>query len=100
MLAKTENTTDATRGSNLRVRVETRKLELEEALTKLPPDDRSRIEIEHALNELDGLLTGNLDQIPRVVAAELNTWLESNKHVDERHVAKKQRHAARGTAKH
>jgi hypothetical protein len=100
MLAKAGNTTDATRGSSLRVRVETRKQELELALSKLPPEDRARDEIKHALSEIDGLLTGNLDQIPRVVAAELNTWLESNKHVDERQVAKKQRHAARAIAKH
>jgi hypothetical protein len=87
---KNENTTDATRGSSLRVRVETRKQELEQALAKLGPDDRVRVDIEQALNEITGLLTGNLDQIPRVVAEELSVWLESNKHVNEWHPGKKQ----------
>jgi hypothetical protein len=82
---KNENTTDATRGSSLRVRVEARKQELELALAKLGPEDRARGDIELALNELTSLLTGNLDQIPRVVAAMLSTWLESNKHVNEWH---------------
>jgi hypothetical protein len=33
-------------------------------------------------------LTGDLDQIPRVVAAELSTWLEANKHINEWHAGK------------
>jgi hypothetical protein len=89
MMNKNENTTDATRGSSLRVRVESRKQELEQALTKLGPDDRARVDIEQALNEITGLLTGDLDQIPRVVAAGLSTWLEANKHVNEWHPGKK-----------
>ena len=68
MMNKNENTTEATRGSSLRVRVEARKQELEQALAKLGPDDRARVDIEQALNEITGLLTGDLDQIPRVVA--------------------------------
>jgi hypothetical protein len=87
---KNENTTDATRGSSLRVRVETRKQELEQALAKLGPDDRARVDIEQALNGVTSLLTGNLDQIPRVVAEELSVWLESNKHVNEWHPGKKE----------
>jgi hypothetical protein len=87
---KNENTTDATRGSSLRVRVETRKQELEQALAKLGPDDRARVDIEQALNGITGLLTGNLDQIPRVVAEELSVWLEANKHISEWHPGKKQ----------
>ncbi len=67
-----ENTTDATRGSSLRVRVETRKQELELALAKLGSEDRARGDIEQALNEVTSLLTGDLDQIPRVVAAMLS----------------------------
>jgi hypothetical protein len=82
---KNANTTDATRGSSLKIRVETRKQELELALAKLGPDDRARPDIELALNEVGELLTGNLDQIPHVVAAELNNWLEANKHVNEWH---------------
>ena len=85
---KNENTTDATRGSSLRVRVETRKQELEVALAPLCPNDRARRDIEQALNEVTGLLTGDLDQIPRVVAAELSAWLEANKHVNEWHFRK------------
>jgi len=88
MLNQNENTTDATRGASLRVRVESRRQELEQALTKLGLDDRARVDIEQALNEITGLLTGNLDQIPRVVAAELSTWLEANKHINERHPGK------------
>jgi hypothetical protein len=80
-----ENTTDATRGLSLRVRVEARKQELELALAKLGLEDRARGDIEQALNEVTSLLTGNLDQIPRSVAAMLSTWLESNKHVNEWH---------------
>jgi hypothetical protein len=78
------NTTDATRGSSLLERVTARKQELEQAFATLAPDDRARSEIESALNEVTGLLTGDLDHIPRVVSAELNNWLESNKHVNER----------------
>jgi mannose-6-phosphate isomerase-like protein (cupin superfamily) len=36
---------------------------------------------------VQGLLTGDLDNFPRVVAAELNTWLEASKHLDEYHRA-------------
>jgi hypothetical protein len=91
MIDKNTNTTDATRGSSLRARVEARKTELELALGKLDADDRARVDIEQALNQVSSLLTGNLDQIPYVVAGELNTWLEANKHVNERHPATKQR---------
>jgi hypothetical protein len=85
MTTKPENTTDATRGSNLRSRVETRMHELELALSTLQPTDRARPDIEIALNGVRGLLTGDLDQIPYVVAAELSNWLEVNKHINERH---------------
>lgn len=85
MLDKNPNTTEAMRGQSLRARVEARKLELEAALAKLGPEDRARDDIENALNEVSGLLTGDLDHIPRVVAAELSTWLEANKHVNEWH---------------
>jgi hypothetical protein len=84
-MGETENSTDATRGQGLRARVEARKQELEQALAGLGPDDRTRNDVEHALNEVCGLLTGDLDRIPHVVAAELNTWLEANKHVNESH---------------
>lgn len=85
-MTKTTNSTDATSGLQLRVRVQAREHELQAALAKLAPDARERTDIQAALNEVTGLLTGNLDQIPRVVAAELNTWLEANKHVAEQHL--------------
>ncbi len=98
MMDKKSNTTDASRGSSLRVRVEARKQELELALAKLAPDDRARRDIEQALNEVSGLLTGDLDHIPRVVAAELSNWLESNKHVNEWHARKKEPHSSKTAA--
>jgi hypothetical protein len=98
---KKGNSTDATRGSSLRVRVEARKQELELALAKLGPDDRARNDIEHALNEISGLLTGDLDQIPKVVASELSNWLEANKHVDEWQRRKREPHPSKtAAAKH
>ncbi|HUS32981.1 MAG TPA: hypothetical protein VMZ53_30975 [Kofleriaceae bacterium] len=87
MTTKPENSTDATRGSTLRARVEARMRELELALSTLSPTDRARPDIEIALNGVRGLLTGDLDHIPYVVAAELSNWLEANKHVNERHAA-------------
>ncbi len=81
-------TTETVPNPTLRTRVETRKHELEAALANLGPDDRARDDIERALNEVSGLLTGDLDQIPRVVAAELSRWLESVKHVNEWHPSK------------
>jgi len=81
------NTTDATIGQSLRTRVEARKAEIEAAITNSTLDARTRQDLESALGEVQGLLTGDLDRIPRVVAAELNTWLEANKHLDEHHEA-------------
>lgn len=86
MTKKPENTTDATRGSHLRSRVETRMRELEMALATLDPADRARPEIETALESVRGLLTGDLDQIPHVVGEQLSKWLEVNKHVNERNL--------------
>ncbi len=84
---KNQNTTEATQGMPLRARVLQRKHELELNLGKLSDSDHTRAEVQAALDEVTGLLTGNLDQIPHVIAAELNVWLEANKHVDERHTA-------------
>ncbi|MEO8704211.1 MAG: hypothetical protein ABI867_29430 [Kofleriaceae bacterium] len=80
-----QNTTDATVGESLRLRVETRKSELETAIAKPSTSKRVRGELENALNEVTGLLTGDLDRIPKVVGAELNRWLEASKHLDEHH---------------
>ena len=51
---------------------------------ELPQDDQTRKDIEAALNQVSGLMTGDLDKIPQVVAAEMSRWLEANKHLDER----------------
>jgi len=79
------NTTDATTGQSLRARVAARRAEFEAAIARPILDEHTRIDVQHALDEVEGLLTGNLDEIPKVVAAELNRWLEANKHLDEHH---------------
>ncbi|MBL0215402.1 MAG: hypothetical protein IPQ07_16140 [Myxococcales bacterium] len=81
------NTTDATVGQSLRTRVEMRKAEIEVAIANSTLDARTRRDLESALGAVDGLLTGDLDRIPKVVAIELNTWLEASKHLDEHHEA-------------
>ena len=83
---KTEtNSTDATSGQSLRARVAARKAELEAAIATPVTDERTRSDLESALGQLEGLLTGDLDRIPKVVAASLSKWLEANKHLDEHH---------------
>jgi hypothetical protein len=83
---KTEtNTTDATVGQTLLVRVAARKAELAAALANPATDERTRADLQTALDQIDGLLTGDPTQIPRVVSASLSTWLEANKHLDEHH---------------
>ena len=81
------NTTDASVGQSLRRRVEARKAELEAAIKGSTLDARTSYDLGIALAEVEGLLTGDLDHIPRVVAVELNTWLEANKHLDEHQAA-------------
>ena len=77
------NPVDASRGQSLRLRVAAHKEALEQSLAKLGTNDRSRRDIEAALSEVQGLLTGDLDRIPKVVAAELSKWLEATKYVGE-----------------
>jgi len=79
------NTTDGTVGESLRARVEQRGAELEAAIAAPTTSSRVRRELETALGEVRGLLTGNLDRIPKVAAVELNIWLEASKHLDEHH---------------
>lgn len=79
------NTTDATTGQALRLRVEKRKAEMLAAIAAPATDARTRDDLQSALGQVEGFLTGNLDQIPKTVAAELSTWLEANKHLDEHH---------------
>ncbi len=81
------NTRGPTTGHGLRRRVEARKGELQASLHNSTLHPRVRLDVESVLAEIQGLLTGDLDHIPRVVAAELNTWLEANEHLDKRHEA-------------
>jgi hypothetical protein len=76
------NATEAAHPS-LRSLCETRQRELKEALARLAADGspRTRHDIEVALDALDGLLTGNLDQIPPVVSAQLSKWIASSKYL-------------------
>lgn len=86
--AKNEtNTTDATSGQSLRARVAARKAELEAAIANPATDERTRGDLQNAASAVEGLLTGDLDRVPNVVAASLSAWLEANKHLDERHAS-------------
>jgi len=82
-MAATDDT-DKTRGQSLKLRVLAHKKALEETLATLSPADRYRRDVEAALSQIQGLLTGDLDRIPHVVAAELSRWLEATKYVDDR----------------
>jgi hypothetical protein len=79
------NSVDATVGQPIVARVLTRKHELEAALDALPGDDiRGRSDLELALSTIEELLTGDLHQVPPTVVADMNRWLERNKHLAER----------------
>ena len=79
-----ENSTDATRGEPLAVRAQKRRAELAQALEKLPSDEtRKRSDIEIALGAVDELLTGDVEHLSNVTAADLSRWLESSKHLAE-----------------
>jgi hypothetical protein len=75
------NSTDATRGQPLKLRVVTRVRELQILVAMLRPNDRTRHHIEAALATVEGLLTDGLDRLPAPVAAHLNRWLERHKHL-------------------
>ena len=78
------NSVDATIGQPMIDRVLARKLELETLLAALPADDRHvHLEIDQALTSINALLTGDLKQVPPVVVADMNRWLERTKHVAE-----------------
>jgi hypothetical protein len=82
--AQVENTTDATRGEPLAARAQKRRAELEAALQNLPASERrARNDIELALSTVDGLLTGDVGQLPDATASNLNRWLEQSKHLAE-----------------
>lgn len=77
-------TSTSTSNPSLRLRVEDRKAEIEADLAQAS-DDRIRQDLQDALSQVEGLLTGNLDKIPMVVAAELSKWLEVSKYLGEQH---------------
>jgi hypothetical protein len=84
MSTRLENTTDATRGQPLWMRVLARKDELEDALAELGPHDAlERQAIETALATVYLLMTGDLAHPSDVVARDLNRWLERNKHLGQ-----------------
>jgi hypothetical protein len=99
MSIENPNSTDATMGMNLRARVETRVAELTAALNG-PTHEGDRAGIQLALSEIAPLMTGDLDNIPQVVAFEMNTWLEANKHLAEYHTKAANRRAHATHAKH
>ena len=95
-----ENTTDATRGQPLAARVLARKDELEDALAELGPhDDLERLAIETALATVYALMTGDLAHPSDVVARDLNSWLERNKHLAQ-DITRRQRAARMQHAQH
>ena len=78
----TLNSTDATRGQRLCDRVLARKNELEDAVGELGPHDLLRKQVlETALATVYLLITGDIAHPSDVVAADLNRWLERNKHI-------------------
>lgn len=82
--ARVENTTDATRGQPLAARAQQRRAELAAALQKLPADElRARGDIELALTTVDGLLTGDVENLSDATASQLDRWLEHTKHLAE-----------------
>jgi hypothetical protein len=56
---KQSNTTDTTVGQSLRARVEARKAEIEAAIATPTTNARTRGDLEKALGQLTGLLTGD-----------------------------------------
>ena len=76
------NSTDATVGQPIVDRVLARKAELETALAAVETTTgHLQAEITLALSTVEALLSGDLKNVPSVVAADMNNWLERNKHV-------------------
>jgi hypothetical protein len=79
------NSSDATTGQPIVARVLARKAELEALLDQLPEGDLgTQGDIYLALSTINDLLTGDLEHVPPVVVANMNRWLERNKHLAER----------------
>jgi hypothetical protein len=82
---KTINSSDASTGQPIVDRVMARKRELEALLASSPAEDaRTQNDISTALNTVNALLSGDLSNVPAVVVADMNRWLEQNKHLAER----------------
>jgi hypothetical protein len=79
----TELAAAATTHPSLLERCEARRQELTEALDQLDDDGapQTRRDIAAAVDAIDGLLTGDLDHIPHVVAAQMSRWLEASRHL-------------------
>jgi hypothetical protein len=94
-----QNPTEPT--PSLRAVCEARQGQLKEALARLAADgpSQTRADIEVALAALDGLLTGNLDRIPAVVAAQLGKWITTSKYLgakEAREIALRRTAATKG----
>lgn len=77
-----QNSTDATRGQPLVLRVLHRKNELEDALADLGRNYvLLRQAIEMALARCYMLITGDLAHPSELLSRDLNRWLERNKHL-------------------
>lgn len=96
----TPNPDEPKHGEVLRKLVETRQQQLELVLAQIPKEKseppETRADIETALSALKALMTGDLNNIPDVVAEELTQWLETSKYLgakEVRHIAKVAREA-------
>lgn len=85
------NTTDASRGQTMKVRVEARRSELEAALERDDLSPRTRQDVQAALDSLALLTTAGLDDIPAMTAAQLSDWLEKHKYLAMDHGDRKPR---------
>jgi hypothetical protein len=75
-------TSTAKHGQGLRALVQARHRILEQDLNAIQKGAPGKsADIEAALSALKALLSGNLDQIPPMVAQELSRWIETSKHL-------------------
>lgn len=74
--------TTGPRHPSLIAQVNTRRDELQLALTQIGKDDATtRAAIETALGSLVPMLTGDLEHVPDMVSRDLTRWLELNRHL-------------------
>jgi hypothetical protein len=83
MNEKTANSSDASTGQTMVARVLARKAELEQLLASAGENTRTQNDISTALNTVNAMLSGDLENVPHVVVADMNRWLENNKHLAE-----------------